>query len=61
LKFLPPGLHEVVPLDYEGYKDKFIENIDYLTGVFTRKREKDELSAAKKAFRERNAKKSKFV
>lgn len=60
LKYVPP-FSDKEPMDFEGYKDSFIENIDYLTGVFSKKRAQDELSERKKAFRERNAKKSKYV
>jgi hypothetical protein len=60
LKYVPPG-SEKEPMDFETYKDSFVDNIDYLTGVFTKKREKEALSESKKAFRERNAKKSRFV
>lgn len=60
LNYVPPG-SDKEPMDFEGYKDSFIENMDYLTGVFTKKREQQAASEAKKAFRARNAKTSRFV
>lgn len=60
LQYVPPGSDKEA-MDYEGYKDSFIENMDYLTGVFTKKREREALSEKKKRFRDRNAKTSKYV
>lgn len=52
LNYVPPG-SEKEPMDYEGYKDSFLENIDFLTGVFTKKREQEEQAKAQEEFKNR--------
>ncbi len=51
LAYEEPGLEQSrPPLDFEGHKNSFIENIDFLTQVFTKKKEKEQKSADKQKF-----------
>lgn len=52
LKYVPPG-SEKEPMDYETYKDSFLENINFLTGVFTKKHEQYKSDAAMEEFKNR--------
>lgn len=52
LRYIPPGTDKE-PMDYEGYKGAFLENIDFLTGVFTKKREQARLAEEQEEFKKR--------
>lgn len=52
LNYVPPG-SEKEPMDYERYKGAFLENIDFLTEVFTKKREQETFEAAQQELRKR--------
>lgn len=47
LNYVPPG-SEKEPMDHEGYKGSFLENIDFLTGVFTKKKEQEKQAKSQK-------------
>ena len=49
LQYIPPG-SDKKPMDYEGYKDAFIENIDFLTRVFTKQKEREAQQQKAKEF-----------